>query len=181
VEHIADWQADLAAQGHMAKHAAHTANRVRRLVAVMIGSPTALIDHRQLKPSERGTVARTIATAIAFARLSDLTRPKIQMGSFLENAAKDLDSRLAFAWGVKEAPPGFEPGMKGLQTSGQNDLNPDDAKTSHLINDRLSLNLPLREKIPADLAEIVDAWTDLPDAIKAGVLAMVRATGKRRD
>jgi integrase len=44
----------------------------------MIGSPAALIDHRQLKPSKRGTVARTIATAIAFARLSDLTRHKIQ-------------------------------------------------------------------------------------------------------
>jgi site-specific recombinase XerD len=41
----------------------------------------------------------------------------IMMGSFLENAAKDLDSRLVLAWGVKEAPPGFEPGMKVLQTS----------------------------------------------------------------
>jgi hypothetical protein len=29
-----------------------------------------------------------------------------------------------------EAPPGFEPGMKVLQTSGQDDVNPDDAKTS---------------------------------------------------
>jgi hypothetical protein len=31
------------------------------------------------------------------------------------------------------------------------------------------------------LAEIVDAWTILPEAIKAGVLAMVRATLKRGD
>jgi hypothetical protein len=71
--------------------------------------------------------------------------------------------------------------MKVLQTSGQDDVNLDDAKTSCLINDRLSLNLPLREQIPADLAEIVDAWTDLPEAIKAAVLAMVRATVKGGD
>jgi hypothetical protein len=35
--------------------------------------------------------------------------------------------------------------------------------------------------LPADLQFIVDAWTELPDAIKAGVLAMVRATLKRGD
>ena len=39
------------------------------------------------------------------------------MGSFVENASNDLDSRLGIAFGVKEAPPGFEPGMKVLQTS----------------------------------------------------------------
>jgi hypothetical protein len=38
--------------------------------------------------------------------------------------------------------------------------------------------LPLRKEIPADLGEIMDAWAELPDAIKAGVLAMVRATKK---
>ena len=50
VEHIAAWQADLLAQGHTAKHAEQQSNRVRRLVAVMFGSPDALIDHRKLKP-----------------------------------------------------------------------------------------------------------------------------------
>jgi hypothetical protein len=66
--------------------------------------------------------------------------------------------------------------MKVLQTSGNDDVSFDDAKTSHLINERLSINLPLREKIPADLAEIVDAWTELDEPIKAAMLAMVRAT-----
>jgi hypothetical protein len=80
-----------------------------------------------------------------------------------------------------EAPPGFEPGMKVLQTSGQDDVNPDDAKTSHLINDRLSLNLPLREEIPADLRFIVDAWAELSEAIQQAMLAMVQATVKRGD
>ena len=78
VEHIASWQSDLVAQGHTAKHAEHTSNRVRRLFAVIFGSPTALMDHRRLKPSERASVAQKIATAIAVAKLSDLTRPKVQ-------------------------------------------------------------------------------------------------------
>ena len=68
--------------------------------------------------------------------------------------------------------------MKVLQTSGQDDVNPDDTKTSYLINDRLSLNLPLTEEIPADLAEINRAWSELPEAIRQAMLAMVRATTK---
>jgi integrase len=78
VKHISDWEADLVAQGFTSKHAAHTSNRVRRLVAVMFGSPTSLVDHRRLDPSERGSVARNITSAIAPARLSDLDRPKVQ-------------------------------------------------------------------------------------------------------
>ena len=35
VEQVDDWRADLVAQGHTDKHAAHTSNRVRRLVAVI--------------------------------------------------------------------------------------------------------------------------------------------------
>jgi hypothetical protein len=31
--------------------------------------------------------------------------------------------------------------------------------------------------LPPDLARVVAAWPRLPDAIKAGVLAMVQATG----
>jgi hypothetical protein len=37
------------------------------------------------------------------------------------------------------------------------------------------------EQLPDDLQFIVDAWTELPDAIKAGLLAMVRATVNRGD
>jgi hypothetical protein len=29
---------------------------------------------------------------------------------------------------------------------------------------------------PADLTNVVDAWPQLPEAIKAGIIAMVRAT-----
>ena len=77
-DHISDWQADLIAKGFTAKHAEHTSNRARRLVALMLGSDAALLDHRRLAPSDRGDVARKIAAAIAQARLSDLTRQKVQ-------------------------------------------------------------------------------------------------------
>jgi hypothetical protein len=85
---------------------------------------------------------------------------------------------LRFACCRQEAPRGFEPGMKVLQTSGRHDVSTDKLSTSRLITNHPSLNLPLREEIPADLGEIVDAWTELPDAIKAGVLAVVKATKK---
>jgi hypothetical protein len=68
--------------------------------------------------------------------------------------------------------------MKVLQTSGRHDVSTNELSTSHLITNHSSLDLPLREEIPADLGEIMDAWAELPDAIKAGVLAMVRATKK---
>lgn len=32
-------------------------------------------------------------------------------------------------------------------------------------------------EIPQDLQAIIDAWPDLPEAIKAGILAMVQAAG----
>jgi hypothetical protein len=36
------------------------------------------------------------------------------------------------------------------------------------------------QKTPSDLAAIIDAWPTLPEAIKAGILAMVRASGRDR-
>jgi integrase len=77
-EHIDAWQANLIAQGSTTKHAEHTSNRFRRLVAMMLGAKEALIDHRRLLPKDRGDVARRIADAIEPARLSNLTRDKVQ-------------------------------------------------------------------------------------------------------
>ncbi len=34
----------------------------------------------------------------------------------------------------------------------------------------------LGAEMPTDLAEVVDAWKALPEAVRLGVLAMVRAT-----
>jgi hypothetical protein len=36
-------------------------------------------------------------------------------------------------------------------------------------------NLPTDSPFPPDLAEIVTAWPNLPEALKAGIVAMVRA------
>ncbi len=76
--HIDAWQANLVAQGVTTKHVEHTSNRVRRLVAMMLGTKEALFDHRRLMPKDRGDVARKIVDAIAPARLSSLTRDKVQ-------------------------------------------------------------------------------------------------------
>jgi integrase len=57
-EHIDAWQANLVAQGSTTKHAEHTSNRFRRLVAMMLGAKEALVDHRRLLPNDRGDVAR---------------------------------------------------------------------------------------------------------------------------
>jgi hypothetical protein len=36
-----------------------------------------------------------------------------------------------------------------------------------------------RPTFPKDLTEVVDAWDNLPDAVKAGILAMVNATRQK--
>jgi integrase len=77
-DHIADWQADLVAKGFTPKHAEHTSNRARRLIAVILNSDLALRDHRRLPPNDRGEFIRKIAEHIEPARLSDLTREKVQ-------------------------------------------------------------------------------------------------------
>jgi hypothetical protein len=35
---------------------------------------------------------------------------------------------------------------------------------------------PRAAKLSPDLAEVMDAWTELPEAIKAGILAMIKAS-----
>ena len=57
------------------------------------------------------------------------------------------------------------------------DATPTRAGTSHLINDRQSLPLPYgHEAFPFDLAAVIEAWASLPDAIRAGIVAMVKAS-----
>lgn len=38
-----------------------------------------------------------------------------------------------------------------------------------------SAQAPNRPEIPRELGEVIDAWADLPEAVKAGILAMVKA------
>jgi hypothetical protein len=40
--------------------------------------------------------------------------------------------------------------------------------------------LPQKTEFPPDLAAIVDAWPELPEAIRAGILAMEKAASAER-
>jgi hypothetical protein len=52
------------------------------------------------------------------------------------------------------------------------------AKGLQRIDDRLSLSQPYGAlDLPPDLAAVVEAWPELPEAIRAAILAMVRAAG----
>jgi hypothetical protein len=39
-------------------------------------------------------------------------------------------------------------------------------------------NVVVADRLPSDLAEIVRSWDELPEAIRAGIVAMVRASKK---
>jgi hypothetical protein len=45
----------------------------------------------------------------------------------------------------------------------------------------LARNLALTAQNNPDLAAVVDAWSDLPDAVKVGILAMVQAATGSND
>ena len=62
-DHIAEWQAALVSKGFTAKHAEHTSNRVRRLVAVILNAEVGLSDHRKIPPKDRGKFVKNIAEA----------------------------------------------------------------------------------------------------------------------
>jgi hypothetical protein len=51
-------------------------------------------------------------------------------------------------------------------------------KVTKSAEDTLSLSLSRESSIDPDLAFILDRWAVLPAAIRAGILAMVRASGK---
>ena len=76
--HITAWQADLVARGYTAKHAEHTTNRARRLVTVVLGSSPSALDPRRLAPCDRRDMTTKLTTAIEKARLSTLSRQKVQ-------------------------------------------------------------------------------------------------------
>jgi hypothetical protein len=51
------------------------------------------------------------------------------------------------------------------------------AKGSRRIRDHLSLSLPYGASgMPPDLAAVFAAWPSLPEAIRAGIVAMVKAS-----
>jgi len=96
----------------------------------------------------------------------------------LEDAASDAPVRSEADAVVDEAPPGFEPGMKVLQTSGRHDVNPRGKSTSSPIRDHFSQLVTYNGSLAPDLAAVVGAWPKLPEAMKAGILAMIKAAAE---
>ncbi|MEE2641344.1 MAG: hypothetical protein VX768_12010 [Planctomycetota bacterium] len=64
--------------------------------------------------------------------------------------------------------------MHGNRRSPENAgiLHDSDSDDTNYDTDRINL-----AETDADLQVIVEQWSELPDAVKAGILAMVRATG----
>jgi len=71
-------------------------------------------------------------------------------------------------------PQGLEP--KYVTTCGNKDLqnpSPEGGAESGAVS-------PISGRVDARLRRVIDAWPDLPEAVKAGILAMVKASGSDR-
>jgi integrase len=77
-EHITAWRDNLIAEGRILPHVDEATGRLRRLVAIILGTTAAWLSPRRLPNSQRSEVPKTIASAIKPARLSHLTRTKVQ-------------------------------------------------------------------------------------------------------
>jgi hypothetical protein len=77
---------------------------------------------------------------------------------------------------------GFQQRVKGVE-SDQNPLNSsENERESQAGAAKASVSRSLPVPADADLAEIVEAWPALPEALRAGILAMIKAAlrgGKR--
>jgi integrase len=124
VDHIDDWEAGLRAQGVTDDHAQRAANRIRRLIALMLGSDLALQEHRKLSREGQRDLIRRIAAVIRPARLSDLDQERVQAAlSRLKAAGKSLGTiggyRIAirsfskWLWNAKRTREDLLHGVKG--------------------------------------------------------------------
>jgi hypothetical protein len=68
-----------------------------------------------------------------------------------------------------------------LKTATPSDATPEPAKTSHRMSGHPCLSPAYGpSELTHDLAEIIDAWPDLPEPIRAGILAMIRSASRKR-
>jgi hypothetical protein len=81
---------------------------------------------------------------------------------------------------LKEAPPGFEPGMADLQsaahpqkTRGKPQEPVQSVHSPYNSANKASLP-PSSSALPHELQEIIDAWSSLPEAIRQTILSLVR-------
>jgi len=80
----------------------------------------------------------------------------------------------------EKGPPGFEPGYNGFANRCLDSVNPiadkDLREGTTPIWPSICQTPPLGQPHSKDLQEVIEAWDTLPDAIKAGILAMVAAS-----
>jgi integrase len=77
-EHLDAWRDTLLNQGAKLKSADQSANRVRRLVAVMFGAAPDDVDRRLHDPAGQEQARKTVDRLVAKARLSDITAERVQ-------------------------------------------------------------------------------------------------------
>jgi hypothetical protein len=80
----------------------------------------------------------------------------------------------------QEAPVGVEPTYNGFADRPRDGVKGKRTKGLRIADPPVAHHLPTDTcQSDPDLAHIVAAWPNLPDAVKAGMLAMVKATGNR--
>jgi hypothetical protein len=68
----------------------------------------------------------------------------------------------------------------GFENRRGSDVTPAETSTSEIPDDYLAEYLALLGEKQPDLGAVVKAWPTLPEAVKAGILAMVKASGQGR-
>ncbi len=77
-DHITAWRDGMLKQGHTEKHANQSADRVRRLIAVMFGAKPDEIDGKRMSRSQQQQARCSIDRLITKARLSDISTERVQ-------------------------------------------------------------------------------------------------------
>ena len=73
-------------------------------------------------------------------------------------------------------PGGFEPPTYGLGNRCASPLTIDESNPSDITEKNLAFCLALLKQKSPDLALLVERWDDLPEAVKAGIVAMIDST-----
>ncbi len=69
----------------------------------------------------------------------------------------------------------------GLQNRGVDDVSTKPRKGLGKPTNEVTAQGPHRASNDPELSAIIDAWDRLPEALRAGIVAMVKAAAKRRD
>jgi hypothetical protein len=103
-------------------------------------------------------------------------KPTMMMGLTAENTGSDGTMQVDSEYRRWESNPHGRSRPEDLKSSGPDDVKASPVDGSLSINDRFALPLPYgTPELPPDLATVVAAWPELPEALRAGIVAMVKA------